>query len=356
MQKSLYSFLIAAALASPATAQHLKVKSHTIDVGQVVYRQPVTAQFELSNADSRTVSIEGVETSCGCTVTDMQRQTVPANSRVMLNATFDAKQMGHFEKYVYVRMKGRKQPLTLTLKGIVVSEVSEYQGQYDYQLGTLMTDRKDIDFGDVVKGDNPFVDIHVKNTTDRPLSPVIMHQPSYLQSEASPTTIPPGKTGVVRLILASQSIKDYGQVHTKVYLGDRPGDKTSNDKAMEVEALVLPNIQMSENNMSQKMPRLQLSANNIDFGNFDGKAKKTVTLTLENAGDDVLDIYSMMMFTEGVKVSLPKWKLKKGEHTRMKITGERRQLLQMKTEPYILIITNDPQNTKVTLNIKANNE
>lgn len=348
MQKAFSLIVMALACMTTVSAQQLKVKQATIDVGQVVYREPVTVRFELNNADNRPVAIDHVETSCGCSTTDLQPRTVAGNEHFIVSATYDAKQMGHFEKSVSIITRGRTTPLLLTIKGVVVSEVSEFQGAYNYQLGTLLCDRNTIDFGDIVQGDNPFVDIHVKNPTEQPLSPVVMHEPSYLHAEASPTTIPPGKTGVVRMMFASQALKDYGQVQTRVYLGDHPGDKVNNSKAIDISALLLPNVSQLN---TQKAPRLVLSDNKADFGDFDGKARRTMTLILENNGDNTLHIHSMEMNGEGVKVSLPKRMLKPGEHTKMKITAERRQMTHSNTQPQVLLVTNDPHHTKVIINI-----
>ena len=350
-KKAFYILALATMILNPMSAQQLKVKNPTIDVGQVVYREPVTVTFELTNAEHRPIAIDHIETSCGCATVDMPTSMMPANAQMTLTATYDAKQMGHFEKYVYVTPRGKALPLVLTIKGVVVSEVSEYNGSYTHQLGSLLTDKNAIDFGDVVQGDNPYVDIHVQNPTETPLSPVIMHQPSYLISEISPTTIPPGKTGVVRIMFASQRQNNFGEVQTRVYLGDRPGDKVNNNKIIDISALLLPNTRIDSDN-AQNAPRLQMSMEEIDFGDFDGKSKNTIVMTLENVGNKPLNIHAVQMYAEGLKVSLPKRVLKQGEHAKMKITGDRNQILKSK-QPYILMVTNDPQRTKVILPIKA---
>ena len=60
-------FLLAALNAS---AQKLSIENEVINVGQVLYRVPVKAEFKLKNKSVHTLHIQEVETSCGCTSAD----------------------------------------------------------------------------------------------------------------------------------------------------------------------------------------------------------------------------------------------------------------------------------------------
>ena len=59
------------------------------------------------------------------------------------------------------------------------------------------------------------------------------------------------------------------------------------------------------------------------------------------------------MLTAGLEVSLAKTELKPGESTRLKITAEAEGLKNVKQQPRILMITNDPDNAKVVINVNA---
>jgi hypothetical protein len=66
-----------------------------------------------------------------------------------------------------------------------------------------------------------------------------------------------------------------------------------------------------------------------------------------------LDISSLQLFTGGLQVSLGKSHLKPGETTQLKITALRDDLKKVRTRPRILMITNDPDQSKVTITINA---
>ena len=88
----------------------------------------------------------------------------------------------------------------------------------------------------------------------------------------------------------------------------------------------------------------------IDFA---GKSKKTEVIEITNAGHSTLNISSLQMFTPGLRISLGKRQLAPGETTKLKITAMRDDLQKVRTQPRILMITNDPQKPKVTITINA---
>jgi P pilus assembly chaperone PapD len=86
----------------------------------------------------------------------------------------------------------------------------------------------------------------------------------------------------------------------------------------------------------------------VDFGN---KNKYTEYVVLSNQGRTSLKISSLQLFTEGVKVTLNKRVLEPGESTKLKITANKDQLKKVRTKPRVLMITNDPDNAKVVLEL-----
>ena len=75
----------------PATmmAQKLSINKTTIDVGKTGFEVPVTATFELRNKSLKTMTIERLETDCGCTTVDGPK-SVGAGERFTISLTYDA--------------------------------------------------------------------------------------------------------------------------------------------------------------------------------------------------------------------------------------------------------------------------
>ena len=133
-------------------AQRLTVKNTTIDVGATGYEQPVTATFELRNKGLRRLVIESVRPDCGCTKIEYPKE-VGMGEKFIIRMTYDARQLGHFQKMCQVKSNGTKKPFYLTMKGVVKKDMRDYSGEYPVAMGDLLLDTDVIEFDDVNKGD-----------------------------------------------------------------------------------------------------------------------------------------------------------------------------------------------------------
>ncbi len=347
--------IILALLAMASTdvmAQRIAAKNEIIDCGNVVYESPVTVKFELTNKGNE-LKIDQVRVSCGCTTVDYPRQTINRGDVFTVSATYDARQLGHFEKEVALFCNSSKKPFYLKMRGVVVAETSDFLGSFPYKIDGMMLDVNDVEFDDVNRGDYPVQLIHVKNTTPETISPVIMHLPSYLSSSVSPTDIAPGKTGVVSLKLNSKKLHDFGLTQTSVFLAKKPGEKVSMDKEISVSAVLLPDFDNMSETQLANAPSIKLSETTLDLSTPADKQSVSGNIIIENSGRSTLDIRSMQMFTSGMNVKLNKSKLKPGEQAKLKITINRKQLRNVRSKPRVLIITNDPKQPKVVIKVKV---
>lgn len=353
MVKTALPFCLLTLLPFNVYAQQLSVKNEVIDCGNVIYEQPVTAKFEMQNMSSNPISIKDVKTSCGCTTVEYPKGQIAPGESFVVNATYDSRQMGHFFKDIALYSNASQQPFYLQIRGVVVEEIIDFAGQYPYTIADLNVDRNDVEFDDVNRGDRPVQKINIRNASSKSVSPVVMHLPSYMQAQVSPTTLQPGRQGTISLILDSKKVRDYGLTQTSVFLGMYPGDKVHPDKEISVSTVLLPAFtEMTETQM-QYAPKLGLSAEELNIA-FNGKAKKTETIIIENLGRSELDISSLQMFTSGMKVKLNKTKLQSGEQAKLKITVDAKEIKKARSKPRVLMITNDPKRAKVIINVNVN--
>lgn len=343
----------ALAVALNAQAQALTAKQTLIDCGQVMFQHPTEVDFTLVNTTDAPVEIKKVYANCGCTVIDYPRRSIAKGDTVRVTATYDAKQMGHFEKRFAIYTQGDNKPLELTLRGVVVAEVKNFMGNYPLKIGALMADRNEIEFDDVNKGERPIQRIHVLNNTTGSVQPVVMHLPGYLEARVSPSELAPGHAGEVTITLKSEFLRDFGLTQTQVFLGMFPGDKVSPENEIPVSAVLLPDFNKLSDAEMERAPRLQLSTTTLDLGPFGSKKKKKGEVILQNVGKSILFIRSLQMFTGGLKLSLNKTRLEPGESCKLKVTAFAKQLQTAKTQPRLLMITNDPNMSKVIIYIKT---
>ena len=343
------AFIISQLSVSEAQAQRLTIDKNKIDVGQTGYEVPVTATFEMRNRGLRKLQITRVIPDCSCTRVEYPKGEIGVGDKFTIKMTYDARQLGHFNKQAAIYSNASERPVYITMTGVVREDLMDYSGSYPFDFNGLLADKNELEFDNVNKGDMPQAVIRVMNNGNKVMEPNIQHLPPYLSAEVSPTRLSPGHSGKVVLTLNSDKIHDYGLTQTNVYLAQRLGERVSNDREVGVSVVLLPDLRHMS---GPQLPELALSDSvlNIEFG---GKQKKTAETILYNAGKATLNISSLQLFTRGLKVTLGKRILEPGETTKLKVEAIASDLKKARTRPRVLMITDDPRRPKVVITVNA---
>jgi hypothetical protein len=240
------------------------------------------------------------------------------------------------------------------MQGIVVPEMTDYSKNYPYAFGDLLADINNVEFDNVNKGDHPEVEIRVLNSGSTVMTPNVQHLPPYLTAMATPETLTPGKAGKVILTLNTENVQDFGLTQTTVYLAEQLGEKVSADTELPVSVVLSPNTTLFTGNNKQYAPKLELSTDSLALGKVNGRNRKSDVITITNTGRTALKISSLQMFTKGMKVTLNKRELQPQESAKLKIAvADRNQLLKARQRPRVLMITNDPDHSKVVIKVNV---
>ena len=352
MIRKIFPLLFLTLLPLAATAQKLEIANATVDVGRTGYQMPITATFEFKNKSHRHLKISEVRLDCHCTSIEFPKEQIGAGDKFQIKMTYDARQLGHFDHQAAVISNASNKPLYIRMKGVVLAEYQDFSGTYPIEMGELRLDRDALEFDDVNKGFEQVQELHVFNNGTQIYQPNLMHLPPYLSAVVVPERLAPNRAGKITVTLHSDKLHDYGLTQTSVYLAGNPGDKVSPDHEISVSAVLLPPFVEMTADERLRAPKLQMSKQTINI-DFEGKKKKTDVIELTNQGQTELDISSLQMFTGGLTVSLGKSKLAPGLSTKLKVTALRDELLKLRRRPRILMITNDPDQGKVVININA---
>ena len=336
----------------PASAQKLIAEKTIVDVGKTGFQQPVTAVFEFRNKGISRLKIEQVAPDCNCTVVEYPKTVISKGEKFQIKMTYDAKQLGHFDKQAAIISNGTTKPIYIRMKGVVLQEVQDFSGSYPIEMGQLRVDVNELEFDDVNKGEMPIQQIHIYNNGTSVARPNLMHLPAYLTAAMVPESIGPGRSGTMSVTLNSSLISDYGLTQASVYLATNPGDKATKDNLVGVSTVLLPAFTKMSDTQKMYAPKMFLSKEQVDIA-FDGKSKRKEEIQISNIGRTPLTISALQMFTDGLEISLGKRTLQAGESTKLKITAMRDQLLKARTKPRILMITNDPDKSKVVITLNA---
>ncbi len=352
MKRILLLFLSALSLL-PAFGSHPVVDQELRHVGEVLWQQPCTAEFTLTNKDKRPLYISSMRVSCGCLQAKASADVIPSGGSATVRLTYDARQMGTFRTEVAVYFRGDNTPLQLAMEGRVVRERLAVDTLLPVDMGNVRLSTANIEFEQVNRGDRPVQEIEIINTERGNYTPSLMHLPTYLTAECIPEVLHGGERGIIRLTLDSEQLPDYGLTQTTVYLSRYHGERVSDDNELQVSAILLPSFnQFSEAQLS-RAPRMQLSEENVVMeGIADNKKKKlTAVVVVSNAGDTPLSVKHLQVSHRSVGVSLGNRTIAPGASTKLKITLTPSMLKTSKVRPRILLITDDPAHAAQTINI-----
>ena len=201
----------------------------THEFGTILWKNPVTATFKITNKGDKPLVISNVTTSCGCTVADWTKEPIAPGKTGSVSSTFDAKAIGRFQKSVGIYCNASNKPIYLAIRGEVTADPKNYTFTHPFQIGAIRLNKEEIEFEDANKGDKPTMELLVANTSDRLYTPVLMHLPPYLSAVAIPEKLGRGRTGKIKITLDTEKLPKLGLTTASVYLSRFLGDKVGEE-------------------------------------------------------------------------------------------------------------------------------
>lgn len=129
---SLSLFAFSSALIAQKKADDVaKFKSEVVDLGKIEQGNPATATFYISNIGGAPLIIEQANPTCGCTIGDYTKAPIAAGKEGWIKATYNAANVGAFDKKLSVKFAGVDEVKNITIKGEVLTkeEFSKVKGK-----------------------------------------------------------------------------------------------------------------------------------------------------------------------------------------------------------------------------------
>ncbi|MFQ7083659.1 DUF1573 domain-containing protein [Bacteroides intestinalis] len=355
MKRILICMYAFAAVALTAAAQpRFSSNKETHNFGQIEWKHPASAQYVITNTGDQPLVLTEVDPSCACSVVQWTQTPIAPGDKGIITVEFDAKALGHFDKSVAIYSNAQPDLVYLHFTGEVVREIKDFTKTYPYLIGQIRIDKNEIDFPDTHRGAKPVIRIGVVNLSDRSYEPVLMHLPSYLDMKVEPNVLQKGERGLITLTLNTEKLTDLGLTQASVYLSRFTGDKVSDENEIPLSAILLPDFSGMTDTDRANAPVIRLSETDIDLSALLAKKNKVKhDIQLTNTGRSPLQISKLQVFNPALGVSLKKSVLQPGETTRLRVTVDKKNIAKKKRHLRILMITNDPMQPKVEINIKA---
>jgi hypothetical protein len=103
---------------SAESTKALKFLEVVYDFGKIPQGKPVHHLFQATNMSSKSVAIENVQASCGCTTPEWSRDPIAVGANSPIKVGYNAAAIGYFEKTINVQY-GQGLSEIITIKGTV---------------------------------------------------------------------------------------------------------------------------------------------------------------------------------------------------------------------------------------------
>ena len=111
------------------TSAQIVVEADSVDCGQTLYADSVSATFILHNNYKMPTLITKVDASCGCTTVDYPVTPIKSKGKCEIVISYDAMQLGHYAKWVDVYLRDVDEPIRLTMYGEIKSPRQPFKGR-----------------------------------------------------------------------------------------------------------------------------------------------------------------------------------------------------------------------------------
>lgn len=369
--KKIIVLIIAMGLGGIVHAQKISFTNNTIAKGTTLWKTPVTATFTFTNKERTPLVIKDVDAGCGCLSVDWTKTPVEKGGKGEVKVTYDAKQLGTYDRFIDVYTNGSAKPVKVRMSGRIsnVEEINVDE-MFPYVIDNVRVSTNNIEFPDVYGGDSATVKIEVYNAGREVYTPQLMHVPSYITMDIKPKLLAAGRRGVIELTVHGDLVPELGLNQTSVYVPRFPGDKVGTNNDIEISTVKLSDVQLDNN--SKVAPRMKLSTTELvlnshgrfanavgklgikpDFlGKVGIKTKMQGVVTITNRGNAPLTLTNIQAFNRAITVSIPNTTIAPGQKAQMKVAVDSRFLGMSKAQPRILLITNDPKMPKAVINVK----
>lgn len=329
----------------------MSIDNETFDFGELEWKHPATARFNITNTGDKPLVINEVIPDCACSVAQWTTSVIAPGDKGEIEVVFDAKALGSFHKSIAI-LSNADDLRYIHFKGKVVEKLKDFSKTHPYVIDGLRIDKQEIVFRDAVKGERPTFEMSVVNQSNKPYEPVIMHLPAYVEMEVAPTLLEHGERGHITLTLNTELLSNVGLNESTVYLSRFTGDKVSEENAIPLSAILLPDFSMLSEVEKSKAPHLEISMKKGSVSQLlatKGSAKCDITLT--NTGASALKILNVQVVGSGATVSLKKSTLQPQQSARLRVTLNKKTLNNKDNEIKVLLITNNPNQPKTEINI-----
>lgn len=309
-------------------------------------------KFQFTNTGSEPLIVNRVKASCGCTATDYTKAPVPPGGKGFVTATYNPKNRpGKFNKSVTVTTNAKNKPVTvLRIQGTVTPKQKTLEDYYPTKWNDLRLKSHYMSLVKVYNNEVKTDTMGIVNTGTKDLKLTFENVPSHLSIKAIPEVLKPKQKGVIEVTYDGKKQKTWGFSTDRVYV--HINGQRDNKHRLTVSAKLEEDFTHLTEEEKANAPKIEFKNRKFEFGTIKEGEKTSYDFEFTNTGKSDLKIRRIKASC-GCTATKPEHDvIKPGQTSKIQTTfnsrGKRGN--QRKT---ITVITNDPTNPQVILQIKG---
>ncbi len=316
----------------------------------------VSCVMKFVNDGDKPIMISRVRPTCGCTASEFSKEAVAPGDTAEVTLTYNPTgRPGKFKKDAYVYTNGIPEKSYITIRGNVIGSASTMQAKYPVTVGSLRLDSQIVPFGELMKGSSRTAFINGYNRSTDSLRVYFENVPKNLRIASVPEKVAPGELVSVTITYYTSKKEDWGLCQDKFTLLTEPlhpekGNAAGGMATIDVTAIVNEAFSNMTAEEQEKAPVAVLSTEKLDFGTLLDKPM-TQTFEITNKGENPLQIRKIGTFDTGVALECKTKEVKKGKSCKVKVTIAPNQIEGKFLNAKIVILTNDPINSRLNVRV-----
>lgn len=335
---------------SQTQSAKITFKEESHDFGKINEEKgPVSYEFEFTNTGAQPLIIQGVKASCGCTTPEWTKDPVLPGKKGKVKATYDPKgRPGPFNKSITVTSNAENSTVVLTIKGEVIPRPRTIEDDYPMQIGGIRLKTNHLAFIKVFNNQVKTDSIQIINTSNENIKITFNNVPSHLSVKAVPAELKPQQKGRIEVTYDGNKQKEWGFVMDRIDM--LLNGKAENNNRISISATIEEDFSSLTPEQRANAPKAVFNMKEYDFGTITEGEVKDIDFVLTNEGKSDLIIRKVKASCGCTAVAPAENIIKPGKSTTIKASfnSTGRTGKQNKT---VTVITNDPDNSTVTLRI-----
>ncbi len=314
----------------------------------------VSHKFNFTNTGDKPLVITNVHASCGCTSTNYTRTPVKPGGKGFVEASYNPKyRPGNFTKTITVTTNSTKQAKTiLYIMGNVLPRPKTKEDLYPRKIGQLNFKTNHLAFGKTTVNDVKTDSVPIANLSEEELTIKFTNVPNNLKVKAVPAKLKPQQTGYIEVTYNAKQRKDWGFVIDRVRFALND-DENNKRNYFSVSASIYDDFSKMTEKQKEKAPRMVFESKTFNFGNITEGQQIHHNYKFKNEGKTDLIIRKVKSSCGCTATNLSSNVIKAGATGEFKVTFNSRGKRNRQNQT-VTIITNDPNNTQVTLRLSGN--